>query len=68
MIKLRRATVADTDTIVRILIATKEQSFPDTVDDHDRDVAFWADRWRGYIAVGSQAQKYELHRSPRPEA
>jgi GNAT superfamily N-acetyltransferase len=54
---IRLATVGDTDTIVRILIASKERSFPDTVDDHDRDAEFWADRWRGYIATGSRAQK-----------
>lgn len=55
--RIRRATVSDTDTIVQILIAAKEASFPDTVDDHDRDVAFWTRRWRGYIATGSQARQ-----------
>jgi hypothetical protein len=54
---IRLAKVGDTDTIVRILIASKEASFPHTVDDHDRDETFWADRWRGYIAHGSRAQK-----------
>ena len=49
---LRRATLSDTDTIVRILIASKEASFPDTIEDHDRDVAFWTRRWRDYIARG----------------
>ena len=31
----------DTDAIVRILIASKEASFPDTIDAHDRNVEFW---------------------------
>lgn len=46
---IRRATVRDTDTIVRILIASKEASFPDTIEDHDRDVGFWTRRWHDYI-------------------
>jgi GNAT superfamily N-acetyltransferase len=50
---IRRAGVRDTETVVRILIASKEASFPDTIDDHDRDVAFWTRRWRDYIARGS---------------
>jgi ribosomal protein S18 acetylase RimI-like enzyme len=54
---IRRATVADTDTIVRVLIASKEASFPDSIDDHDRDVGFWTRRWRGYIASGSHARQ-----------
>ena len=54
---LRRAEAGDTDTIVRILIASKEASFPDTIDDHDRDVPFWATRWHGYITNGSRAQQ-----------
>jgi GNAT superfamily N-acetyltransferase len=54
---VRRAVVTDVDTIVRILIASKEASFPDTIDDHDRDVLFWTRRWRGYIAEGSRAQQ-----------
>jgi GNAT superfamily N-acetyltransferase len=53
---IRDATPADTDTLVAILIATKEGSFPDLVDDHDRDVRFWTDRWRGYLTQGSSAQ------------
>lgn len=55
--KIRLATEDDANTVVRILIASKEASFPDTIDDHDRDVAFWTDRWRGYITEGSKAQK-----------
>ena len=55
--RIRLAKVGDSDTIVGILIASKEESFPETVDDHDRDEKFWADRWRGYIAHGSRAQK-----------
>ena len=50
---IRRAGIRDSDTIVRILIASKEASFPETIDDHDRDVAFWTRRWRDYIARGS---------------
>ena len=50
---IRRAGIRDTDTVVRILIASKEASFPDTIDDHDRDAAFWTRRWRDYIARGS---------------
>jgi GNAT superfamily N-acetyltransferase len=53
---IRDATPADTDTLVAILIATKEGSFPHLVDDHDRDVQFWIDRWRGYLTQGSSAQ------------
>ena len=54
---VRRATIADTDTVVRILVASKEASFPETVDEHDRDIPFWTRRWRGYIAHGSQARQ-----------
>lgn len=50
---IRRANLGDTDTIVRILIASKEASFPDTIEEHDRDVLFWTRRWRDYIARGS---------------
>jgi GNAT superfamily N-acetyltransferase len=56
-VHIRRATADDTETVVRILIASKEASFPGTIDDHDRDSAFWACRWRGYIAAGSRAQQ-----------
>ena len=54
--RIRLASAADTDTVVRILIASKEKSFPDTIGDHDRDVGFWTDRWHGYITSGSRAQ------------
>ena len=54
---IRRATPDDTDTVVRILIAAKEASFPDTIDEHDRDVTFWTRRWRGYIKHGSGARQ-----------
>lgn len=50
---IRRATVNDTDTVVSILIASKEASFPDTIDDHDRNIQFWTRRWRDYILRGS---------------
>ncbi len=54
--QIRRAAAKDTDTIVKILIASKEASSPDTIDDHDRDVKFWTRRWRNYITSGSRAQ------------
>lgn len=50
---IRRASASDTDTVVRILIASKEASFPDTIENHDRDVQFWSRRWRDYILRGS---------------
>jgi GNAT superfamily N-acetyltransferase len=52
-LRIRRAGVGDTDTVVRILIASKVASFPETIEDHDRDVPFWTRRWREYIARGS---------------
>jgi GNAT superfamily N-acetyltransferase len=55
--RLRAATADDVDTIVRILIASKEASFPDLIDNHDRDVRFWTRRWRGYLTTGSRAQQ-----------
>jgi GNAT superfamily N-acetyltransferase len=55
--RIRRATVDDTNSIVAILIASKEASSPDRIDDHDRDAPFWTRRWRGYIERGSQAQQ-----------
>ena len=55
--RIRAATVRDVDTIVGILIASKEASFPDTIDDHDRDVDFWTHRWRRYLAHGSRARQ-----------
>jgi hypothetical protein len=59
--------VDDTCTIVEILIASKEASFPDTADDHDRDVDFWTDRWHGYITRGSLEQSLQalLHETRR---
>src|SRR5262245_38242798 len=54
---IRPATIGDADTVVRILIATKEASFPEAIDPHDRDVRFWTDRWAGYIARGSRARQ-----------
>lgn len=51
-LRIRRAGIDDTETVVRILIASKDASFPDTIDDHDRDVAFWSRRWRDYIVRG----------------
>jgi GNAT superfamily N-acetyltransferase len=54
---IRPATVSDVDTIVRILIASKEASFPHLIDDHDRNARFWKRRWRGYLKHGSRAQQ-----------
>jgi GNAT superfamily N-acetyltransferase len=54
---IRPAAAEDVDTIVGILIGSKEASFPETIDDHDRDRAFWTDRWRGYLTRGSAAQQ-----------
>jgi len=54
---IRRAAANDTDTIVEILIASKEASFPDTIDEHDRDAKFWTRRWHDYITSGSRAQE-----------
>jgi len=54
---IRRATVEDTGTVVGILIASKEASFPETIDDHDRDVPFWTRRWHAYIERGSRARQ-----------
>ncbi len=53
---IRLAVADDVDTIVRILIASKEASFPE-MEAHDRDVEFWTRRWHGYITQGSTAQK-----------
>jgi len=49
---MRRASLSDTDTVVRVPIASKEASFTDTIEDHDRDAPFWARRWRDYILRG----------------
>jgi ribosomal protein S18 acetylase RimI-like enzyme len=54
---IRIAESTDTDTIVRILIASKEASFSDPLDEHDRDVSFWTRRWREYLTYGSRAQQ-----------
>ena len=52
-LEIRRATPDDADAVVRILIASKEASFPDGIDDHDRDVEFWTRRWRDYLLRGT---------------
>jgi GNAT superfamily N-acetyltransferase len=57
VVHIHRAAVADADAVVRILIASKEASFPDTINAHDRDVAFWTRRWSRYIAHGSLARQ-----------
>jgi GNAT superfamily N-acetyltransferase len=56
-LQIRPAAADDTDIVVSILIASKIGSFPETIDDHDRDAAFWKRRWRGYITSGSRAQQ-----------
>lgn len=55
-IRIRRATPSDAALIVGLLIASKEASFPDTIDPHDRDEAFWLARWSGYLTEGSRAR------------
>jgi ribosomal protein S18 acetylase RimI-like enzyme len=54
-LSIRPASPDDVDTIVRILIASKEASFPE-IEDHDRDASFWVRRWHGYLTTGSTAQ------------
>jgi GNAT superfamily N-acetyltransferase len=51
-LEIRRAGLSDVETVVSILIASKEASSPETIGDHDRDVAFWTRRWRDYIVRG----------------
>ena len=53
---IREATASDADAIVAVLIASKMGSFPQLIDDHDRDVSFWTNRWRSYLTIGSRAQ------------
>src|SRR5207244_12109269 len=53
---IRDATPADAGTLVAILIASKEASFPELVNDHDRNARFWTDRWKGYLTAGGPAQ------------
>src|SRR5512142_1739004 len=55
-IGIRTASADDVELIVRILVASKEGSYPDTIDEHDRDVSFWENRWRRYLTEGSRAQ------------
>ena len=47
----------DAAALVRVLIATKQESFPQPVDPHDLDFNFWRDRWQRYLRHGSSAQK-----------
>jgi GNAT superfamily N-acetyltransferase len=54
--RIRDATPADAGTLVHILIASKEASFPELVSDHDRNARFWTDRWKDYLTTGSRAQ------------
>ncbi len=53
---LREANLADVDSILDVLISTKEASLSNIISDHDRDRPFWADRWLRYIRDGSSAQ------------
>ena len=53
---LREAGPTDTDVLVGILIASKVGSIPQLIGEHDRDEAFWTDRWRSYLNDGSRAQ------------
>jgi GNAT superfamily N-acetyltransferase len=53
---IREASPTDAEAIVAVLIASKEASFPDLVDEHDRNGPFWTNRWRSYLAEGSRAQ------------
>ncbi len=41
---------------MRILIASKEASFPHPIDDHVRDVRFWKHRWRGCLLKEAQGR------------
>lgn len=55
-LEIRTASVEDVPAIVAILISSKQNSLPDLVDQHDLNVEFWTERWRGYLTNGSQAQ------------
>jgi GNAT superfamily N-acetyltransferase len=54
---LRDARPDDAADVARLLIRTKEESWPGPIDPHDQDFDFWHNRWRAYIAEGSRAQK-----------
>jgi GNAT superfamily N-acetyltransferase len=54
--RIRVATPEDAGALAAILIASKEASFPELIDDHDRNAPFWTDRWKGYLTTGSRAQ------------
>jgi GNAT superfamily N-acetyltransferase len=54
---MRDANAQDAPEIARLIIRTKERSFPAGVTDHDRNFDFWRERWRYYIENGSPAQK-----------
>jgi GNAT superfamily N-acetyltransferase len=56
-LEIREATTADVDTIVDILIATKEASLLGLITDHDRNKSFWTERWHKYLSEGSSAQQ-----------
>jgi hypothetical protein len=56
--RIRLATVRDVDTIVRILIASKEESFPDLIDHAVEIEGSWA-IWRDIGRLASEL--------PRPD-
>jgi GNAT superfamily N-acetyltransferase len=56
-VQLRDARPEDAAEMVRVLIRTKEESFPAPIDPHDLDFDFWHDRWQRYLSEGSRAQK-----------
>jgi GNAT superfamily N-acetyltransferase len=55
-LEIREASDADVDTIVDILIATKEESLQQLITEHDRNRPFWTKRWHDYLSTGSTAQ------------
>lgn len=55
---LADAAADDADAIARLLIQSKEGSWPaDSIEPYDRDFEFARERWRSYIEEGSTAQK-----------
>jgi GNAT superfamily N-acetyltransferase len=57
VIRLRDAQPDDARTIARLLIQTKEESIPQLIDNHDRDLDLGQERWLRYLRDGSTAQK-----------
>ena len=44
VLHIRRAVAGFANTVARILVVSTETSFPDTINEHDRDVPFWTRR------------------------